>query len=104
MSRIILSLVTLMLGACATPLAIEGRYASRLSADDVQQIKFLVDQRRDVPKPILKIDAFERGRADVETRQSLGSKLRVHFTVTKRRTGWSVDEGSIEWERIVILD
>jgi hypothetical protein len=102
--RVILCLLPLVLSSCAGPPVIAGRYASRLSAEDIQQITLLVEARRDIHKPILKIDVFHPDRADVETRQRFASQLRAHFTVTKRRGKWNVDEGSIEYERIITVE
>ncbi len=100
---LLLSTVVLAAASCATTPVHDGRYLSQLSAEDLQQITVLVEQRRDIPKPILRIWAARPDSVVVETRQNFANDLRVQAVLHKRRGRWIIDERSIEWERLVTL-
>jgi hypothetical protein len=78
--------------------AVVGRYASRLSDTDIQDIRRVVSayQRR----PLRKINAVARNKVRVET----GSEKELsRFPLIKRSGKWFVDEtGEFEAERTII--
>jgi hypothetical protein len=91
-----------LLVACTTPepqpVAIVGRYASRLSDRDIEKIRHVVAtyQRR----PLRKIEATARNKVRVET----GSDQELSwFPLIKHDGKWLVDEtGEFESERTII--
>ena len=92
--------IALAVGACAAPLPpqIVGRYAARLSTRDVQQVTQVVAARPDLGRRIRKLEAVRPDRVHVEVERSHGPKSwsGSYFFVVRRRTGWYIEESSIE--------
>jgi hypothetical protein len=95
-------LVLMVLVGCSTPqpqpVAILGRYASRLSDVDIQEIKRVVAAYQ--KKPLRKIDAIGHNKVRVQ----VGSdKALSRFPLLKRDGRWLVDEtGEFEVESTII--
>jgi len=83
----------LILGACATKpqqLEITGRYASRLSAEDLRQIQLAAAEGPE-HLPLQCIDAFEPNRVRVEVGTSTDF---VKFGLIKQKNRWITDRSS----------
>jgi hypothetical protein len=95
-------LLSMLLVGCMTsqpqPVAVVGRYSSRLTDLDVQEIRSVVAAYQ--KEPLRKIDAVAHNKVRVET----GSDTQLsRFTVIKRHGKWLVDESEgIEAERKII--
>ncbi len=107
--RSALLVVPLLLAACAAlPVHLSGRYASSLSATDVQQITALVSSRRDFGYPLRSIVAVARDRARVVTRRSDGERswTGTSYVVVRRGAQWAVahpDGFEASTERIITV-
>ncbi len=99
----------LLLAACvATPVRVTGPHASALSPADVQQIKTLVDNRRDFGHPLGSIVAVSHDRAHVVTRRSDGERrwTGTSYYVVRRGERWVVadpDGFEAATERIITV-
>jgi hypothetical protein len=85
--------LTLLLAACATeprPLRFTGRYAARLSAEDIRQIQ---RKAAEGPEhlPLQRIDAVEPNKVTVEVGTSTDF---VKFSLIKRKGRWITDQSS----------
>jgi hypothetical protein len=83
----------LILAACATKpqrLEVTGRYASRLSAEDLRQIQLAAAEGPE-HLPLQRIDAFEPGRVRVEVGTYTDF---VKFSLLKRQGRWITDRSS----------
>jgi hypothetical protein len=83
----------LMLGACATEprrVEITGRYASRLSAEDLRQIQLAATEGPE-HLPLQLIDAFEPNKVRVEVGTYTDF---VKFGFIKRKGRWITDRSS----------
>jgi hypothetical protein len=86
-------LLATLLSACATepqPLAITGRYASRLSAEDLRQIQLSAAEGPERLR-LQRIDAFEPNRVRVEVGTYTDF---VKFGLIKRKNRWITDQAS----------
>ena len=83
----------LILAACATEprrLEITGRYAARLSAEDLRQIQSAAAEGPE-HLPLQRIDAFEPNKVTVE----VGTFTEfVKFSLIKRKGRWITDQSS----------
>jgi hypothetical protein len=86
-------LLPVLFAACATkpqPLAITGRYASHLSAEDLRQIQLAAAEGPE-HLPLQRIDAFEPNRVRVEVGTYTDF---VKFGLIKRQGRWITDRSS----------
>jgi hypothetical protein len=91
--RAVVIAISLLASACVTtPVSVTGRYASRLSSSDVQQITALASSRRDLGHPLRTIVALAPGRVRVFTRREDGehSWTGTSYFVVLRNAQWVV--------------
>ena len=85
------------------PLVVGGPSVNRVSESDIQQIKLLVTQRSDIRKPITQISFDHPDHAQVETHQIYVGDYTTHFTVHKYHGRWTIDNSSIQEERLFVF-
>ena len=89
-----LAFAMLLLTSCATDIHTTGRYAARLSANDVQQITRLAETRR-IGRTVITLDAVSPDRVHVDERRYNGEGWRSSgFFVIRRGGTWETDEHS----------
>jgi hypothetical protein len=87
-------LAALLLTSCATEVQTSGRFASSLSANDLQQIRQLAEIRH-VGRTVIKVNAISRDRVHVDERRYDGEGWRgTGFFVIRRGGTWQIDERS----------
>ena len=98
--RTLTLLSMVLLGSCASPPA---SVTGDLSAEDVRQIRYLVEHRVAFKKPIRTIARESGDRAVVQTgRCSTAGDYCVTLHLTKRHGNWRVEERTIEEEKIIV--
>ena len=106
MRRAVLSMMLVFSGCVTPPTQITGRYASRLSDSDLQQIKRLVANDPKLDHRVVQIDvvAPDRARVKVGGIQFQGWSWEI-ITVIKHRWSWTRDYSApaeAEAERIIM--
>jgi hypothetical protein len=104
-SAVLVSLLILV--GCAAPQTpqVTGRYAARFSDTDLQQISSLISKRRDIKHNITKITMERPYTVRVETgRLRYTGDVQTIFMAHKRGGRWTIDESSIEAERVAATD
>ena len=106
MRRAVLSMMLVFSGCVTPPTQITGRYASRLSDSDLQQIKRLVANDPKLDHRVVQIDvvAPHRARVKVGGIQFQGWSWEI-ITVIKHRWSWTRDYSALaeaKAERIII--
>ena len=77
---------------------VSGRYASRLSKSDIDQIMAAVSKERDIPHNVRTVEAVSPDKVAIQTggKTGMGSATYYDFTVSKRSSKWVVDTSSIQ--------
>ena len=89
-----LVLAALLLSSCATQIQITGRFATSVSANDVQQIRGLAEIRH-MGRTVITVNAINRDRVHVDERRYDGEGWRgTGFFVIRRGGTWQIDEHS----------
>ena len=89
----------IVLTGCATPTTtpphVVGRYASRLSSADIEQIRVIISKGPRSSSREATVEAFASDRARVDTRIIQPSGFEhLRYTVVKRGETWSADPHS----------
>ena len=90
-----LAIVALLLSICTTTVQVRGRYAATISAVDIQQIRRLAQDSPYFGHTLIMMDAVQRDRVHVRTREYAEHGWRgSNLYVIRRSRDWHVDEHS----------
>ena len=85
-------------------IAFYGSFASQLSVEDVRQIVALAQNRKDVIKPIIWIDAKAPDKAEVVTGKEplyfVRKFTHTQFIAYRKNGLWQIDEPSVKREEV----
>lgn len=78
--------------------SISGRYASRLSKADIDQIMAAVSKERDISHNVRTVEAVSSDKVAIQTggKTGMGTATYYDFTVSKHSSKWVVDTSSIQ--------
>jgi hypothetical protein len=103
MTRVAVSLLALLLTACATE--VFGPYKESISRTDIEEIKALIATRSDIPnihKGYLRISATRRDCIYVQTAATLFDEIGTSFIACRSEGKWHIKEGSIQEPKVIV--
>ena len=105
LSWILMILSAAVVLSCAPWPRRTGALAGQLPNSEVIQIRALVRARRDIKKPITKIEmvAPDQAKAEAGVANNTGDIVTL-FTMHKKNGRWIIDESSIYESEVIITD